>query len=223
MIAATSADVATRERLLQNGARLFAERGFNKVTVREISTAAQANVAAVNYHFGDKMGLYSEIVERALAIIEKTNSQAIAAGEGADPETQLRAFIRVFVERLLTPRPDNQVQQLMMHEMADPTPMMDVIARRAMRPRMNYLCKVIGGLMGRPPADGAVVHCAASVQAQCLMTKMLPSMTRLNIGVAETLSAASLADHIARFSLAGIREFRESNHDQQQTLGADLR
>lgn len=213
MIARAGADVATRERLVTHGLRLFAERGFNKVTVREISTAAKANVAAVNYHFGDKMGLYSEIVERCLTVIEATNQQAIAAGEGGDPATQLRAFIRVFVERLLTPRPDNAIQQLMMHEMTDPTPMMDVIARRVMRPRMNYLCKVIGALMNRPPADRAVVHCAASVQAQCLMTKMLPSMQRLNVGMPETPSAADLADHIARFSLAGIRELGERDHD----------
>lgn len=216
-------DPATRERLITHGARLFAERGFNKVTVREISTAAKANVAAVNYHFGDKMGLYREVVDRCLTVMEQTTSQAIAAGSGADPETQLRAFIRVFVERLLTPRPDMQVQALMMHEMTDPTEMLDVIARRVMRPRLSYLCKVVGALMHRPPADRAVVNSAASVQAQCLMTKMLPSMTRLNIGFVEQPNAAELADHIVRFSLAGIREFSQRDDDQEQRLGADLR
>jgi AcrR family transcriptional regulator len=199
-------DLATRERLITHGAELFAERGFKKVTVREISAAAKANVAAVNYYFGDKMGLYTEIVERCLAKLEETTSKAIAAGQGADPETQLGAFVRVFVERLLEPRPDTHAQQLMMHEMTDPTPMLEVIARRVMRPRLSYLCKVIGALMSRPAADRTVVNCAASVQAQCLMTKMLPSMTRLNVGFVEQPNAAELADHIVRFSLAGIRE-----------------
>ena len=55
-----------------------------------------------------------------------------------------------------------------------------------------------------------VVNSAASVQAQCLMTKMLPSMTRMNIGFVEQPNAAELADHIVRFSLAGIREMRSS-------------
>jgi AcrR family transcriptional regulator len=209
-------DLATRDRLLTQAARLFAERGFNKVTVREISTAARANDAAVNYHYGDKMGLYAEVVERCLTVIEQTNAQAIAAGDGGDPETQLTAFIRVFVERLLTPRPDMQIQQLMMHEMADPTPMLERIARRVMRPRMNYLCKVIGALMDRPPADPTVVKAAASVQSQCLMAKMLPSMSRLNIGLDigpdNAPDAADLAAHITRFSLAGIRELAQREH-----------
>ena len=51
-------DQETRQRLLEAAARLFAARGFTHVTVREICNAANANVAAVNYHFGDKLGLY---------------------------------------------------------------------------------------------------------------------------------------------------------------------
>ena len=50
-------DAATRARLLAAAGRLFADRGFKKVTVREICRAARANVAAINYHFGDKLGL----------------------------------------------------------------------------------------------------------------------------------------------------------------------
>ena len=50
-------DRETRDRLLKASTRLFADRGFKHVTVREICRAARANVAAVNYHFGDKLGL----------------------------------------------------------------------------------------------------------------------------------------------------------------------
>ena len=45
-------DQETRQRLLISAERLFADRGFKKVTVREICRAARANVAAINYHFG---------------------------------------------------------------------------------------------------------------------------------------------------------------------------
>ena len=47
-----SDDQATRKRILDHAAALFAERGFEKVTIREICRGAGANVAAVNYHFG---------------------------------------------------------------------------------------------------------------------------------------------------------------------------
>ena len=54
-------DRETRERVLRSAAQLFADRGFKKVTVREICRAARANVAAVNYHFGDKGGLFFKL------------------------------------------------------------------------------------------------------------------------------------------------------------------
>jgi len=61
-------DVAeTRARLLDAARRLFAERGFEDVTVREICREAGANLALVNYYFGDKLGLYLEVVNQAIA------------------------------------------------------------------------------------------------------------------------------------------------------------
>ncbi len=76
------ADRETRDRLLRAGERLFAERGFKKVTVREICRAAGANVAAINYHFGDKLGLYREVMKTAIDAMRATNDAARKAGEG---------------------------------------------------------------------------------------------------------------------------------------------
>ncbi len=204
----------TKDRVLAEAARLFAERGFNKVTVREICAAAKANVASVNYHFGDKVGLYTEIVERGLGELDDEPRRSFDVA-GGDAEARLGDFVTEMLQQLLAPGQNSHVQQLLMHEMSDPTPMLDVIARRVMRPRLSYLCKVVGALMNRPPADRAVVSAAASVQAQCLMIRMLPSMTRLNAASPEPHNAADLADHITRFSLAGIRELSQRRHDQQ--------
>lgn len=52
---------ATRKRLLEAARHLFSERGFAAVTVRDITRAARTNVAAINYHFGGKLGLYEAV------------------------------------------------------------------------------------------------------------------------------------------------------------------
>jgi AcrR family transcriptional regulator len=89
----------TRQRLIEAAGHLFAEHGFKKVTVREIVAVARANVAAVNYHFGDKLGLYREVVEAAIAAQERTTRESREAGEGLPAEERLRRFIRIFVGR----------------------------------------------------------------------------------------------------------------------------
>ena len=66
VVVTVTRDTETRDRLLKAAERLFADRGFKKVTVRDICRAARANVAAVNYHFGDKLGLYREVLQSAI-------------------------------------------------------------------------------------------------------------------------------------------------------------
>jgi TetR/AcrR family transcriptional regulator, regulator of cefoperazone and chloramphenicol sensitivity len=72
-------DHETRERLLAEAARLFADQGFRKVTVREICRAADANVAAINYHFGDKLGLYRDVLQSAIDVMQATSEAEGAA------------------------------------------------------------------------------------------------------------------------------------------------
>src|SRR5436190_15287396 len=96
-------DRETRERLLRSAAQLFADRGFKRVTVRDICRAAKANVAAVNYHFGDKLGLYREVLQSAADAMRETNDAAREAGLGQPPEEELRRYIGVFLHRVLSP------------------------------------------------------------------------------------------------------------------------
>ena len=201
-------DAKTRERLIDAGARLFAERGFKRVSVREICCEARANVAAVNYHFGDKLGLYREVVQAAVATMRSTGEAARRAGEQGSAEHKLRAYIRVYVEGVAGAAHDAWIHQLMSRELADPTPALDLVVRQVVRPRMAYLGGIVAELMGVPPRDTRVVRSVHSIHAQCLVIPSLLS-SRLYPDFKPTKKAmAALADHIASFSLAGIRAMR---------------
>ncbi len=56
----------TRDKLIEAAGHVFAERGYRAATIREICRRAGANVAAVNYTFGDKMGLYTEVLRHSV-------------------------------------------------------------------------------------------------------------------------------------------------------------
>ncbi|HVV39830.1 MAG TPA: TetR/AcrR family transcriptional regulator [Nitrobacter sp.] len=98
----------TRTAILTAAERLYAERGFADVTLRDIVAAAGVNLAAVNYHFGSKDELIAELfVTRSLATNrERLNElkMAEAAGGGrADIEDVLRALVGPTVRGCLGP------------------------------------------------------------------------------------------------------------------------
>jgi len=88
----------TRTAILRAAERLYAERGFSDVTLRDIVAAAEVNLAAVNYHFGSKDELITELfVTRSIATNRERLNQlkaAEAAGGGRAPvEAVLRALV----------------------------------------------------------------------------------------------------------------------------------
>ena len=187
----THGDGDTRERLIEAASRLFGERGLRQVTVRDICGAAEANVAAVNYHFGDKLGLYREVLERAIAVMQDTVEQTRRATAALPVEDRLRAHIVAYVRRLATGGGDSWVHRLISREMAEPTAALDEIVNRAIRPRIRYV---------------------ASIQAQCTMS--LPHPIRDRVAPRPAWTAAevdALAAHVVAFSLAGIRALAAQN------------
>jgi AcrR family transcriptional regulator len=200
------ASADTRQRLIDAAARLFADKGFQNVTVREICKASNANVAAVNYHFGDKAGLYRAVVTFAMEVMRETNELSQRAGEGLSPEDQIRGFVRVFVSRLTGDGPNTWIHRLMAREMEHPTEALDQVMTHIVRPRLEYLSGVAGQVMNLPADDPRVRRCIASLQMQCLMAargKVPPALEK-SFGAAMR-DVEGAVNHIAEFSLGGMR------------------
>jgi AcrR family transcriptional regulator len=207
----TERDRETRARLLTAATHLFASKGFNKVTVREICREARANVAAVNYHFGDKLGLYREVLGTAIEIMRGTTDAAQQAGEGKPAEEQLRAYVRVFLQRVVGGG-DSWIHQLMMQEMADPTPALDLVADQVIRPRLEYVARVVADLVDQPADSEQVRMSVLSIQSLChsamknaIARRLLPDL------YAGDDQLERLADHITEFSIGGVRALRPEN------------
>jgi AcrR family transcriptional regulator len=200
------ASADTRQRLIDAAARLFADKGFQNVTVREICKASNANVAAVNYHFGDKAGLYRAVVTFAMEVMRETNELSQRAGDGLSPEDQIRSFVRVFVSRLTGDGPNSWIHRLMAREMEHPTEALDQVMTHIVRPRLEYLSNVAGQVMQLPPDDPRVRRCIASLQMQCLMAargKVPPALEK-SFGPAMR-DVEGAVSHIAEFTLGGMR------------------
>ena len=94
---------ATAERLLQAAEALIAERGPDRVSVRDITTAARANVAAVSYHFGSKRNLVRAMITRNAERFGSHRAALFASAGSASLESLVRAMVQATAELAADP------------------------------------------------------------------------------------------------------------------------
>ena len=197
-------DRETRDRLIDVAAVLFAERGFDSVTVRDICARASANGAAVNYHVGGKAGLYDDVLRRAIRIMQDTTEEIRQVGENQPPEARLETAIRIFLIRVATTT-NKWIHQLMLREVNNPTPSFNLILNEVLKPRIAYVRHAVAGIMQCQPDDPRVAMCVMSVQSQLFAIVNSPLASRFESPPLTPDRADALARHIACFSIAGVR------------------
>lgn len=198
----------TAAKLLDAAGELFAAKGFEAVTVRAICSRASVNIASVNYHFGDKEGLYKAVVRSIVSFAEEAARDA----RGGRPEQQLREFISGYLHGLLGDGRPSWKFRIMQREMADPTPALKHIVRTVVAPAEMRLREIIGGIAGRDPFDESVRLCAHSVIGQCLHYKHAePIFRHLWPDLwADPNRLDRLVDHIVEFSTRALKEMKRS-------------
>jgi AcrR family transcriptional regulator len=200
----------TRQQLLEAAGEVFAEAGFRNATVREICRRAGANIAAVNYHFGDKEQLYKELLSYAHGKTLEKYPPLLGLPADAAPEKKLRAFILSLLLRIFDTGPTSWHGRLMAREMVEPSAALDALVEERIRPMSVQLAQIVGEILNRPPTDECVRLCAFSVVSQCTFYKHCnPVMIRLFPKQSEMDPDAigQIADHITKFSLAALKSF----------------
>ena len=97
----TTATDTTRERILDAAEALFAERGFAMTPLRQVTRRANANIAAVNYHFGSKEGLLQAVFERRLLPLNHERMTRLERLRTGPQPIELEALIHAFIEPAL--------------------------------------------------------------------------------------------------------------------------
>lgn len=201
---------ATRAALLRAAGAVFAEHGYREATVRDICERAGANVAAVNYHFGDKEELYVQVLRHAMA--EATARHPFEGGLPSDAPAvdRLRAFVTNFLGRILDGDDYSWFGRLMAREMIEPTRGLDTLLEERIRPMAAQLRGIIGELAGPGIDEDTLWLCGFSIVSQCLFYNHCRSVvSRLRPDFALDASGLErIAGHITRFSLAALEAAR---------------
>lgn len=206
----------TRDRLLKAASQVFAEKGYEKATVREICQAADVNnLASVNYYFRDKEGLYVECVTQAhRARIDAVPLPTWPAG--TSPEDKLRGFVATMVARMIGGDCQPWHEQLMMREVVNPTTAVVELVRAFIRPHFDLLLDIIDEIVPAKTPEKKRHQMAFSIVGQCLHYKVARPIVNLLVGEEEMASYTpeALAEHITAFSLAALRGLSCGNKNQ---------
>jgi AcrR family transcriptional regulator len=196
----------TRQKLVDSAGPIFAEKGYYSATVREICKRAGANVAAVNYHFKDKLGLYEEVLMQCKRATHVDKVRA-ALDQSGSPEDILRDVIRARVQGLRKDAMPNWQLRIFAHELADPSPALSRMIDRVSRPIYDRMLELIARIIGMPARHVKTRLCAHSVMGQILFYVFAgPVLERFSPDMKLTDEMLEqIANHIADFSLAYLR------------------
>lgn len=206
----TDSSAATRAALIKAAGPLFAQQGYEATRTREIADKAKANVSAINYHFGSKMGLYQAVIKDQAEQLISTFPLQTEEIRNQDPETRFRFLVNGLLHRVLSQTAHTQQGRICVREFAEPTEALDFLVKEIVQHQFGITNEVVSAVLGRAADKEEVHRIQVSVVSQCFYYGMAePMLTRLGVKIPKTEEEISvLADHIIRFSLAGIAASR---------------
>jgi len=202
----------TRKNLLDAACEIFAAKGFRDSTISEISARAGANIAAVNYHFGNKETLYIEAWRSAFQESIKAHPPDGGVAVGASPEERFRAHLAATVQRLADK--NNREFWFVQREFANPTGLLEEVMRQEIHPLQKQIRGLVRELLGPSASDQDVQFCETCIVSQCVNPMVVGHQSRPEQtgkgGPPEIKDIAAYIEHVVKFSLAGLDAVRHS-------------
>jgi AcrR family transcriptional regulator len=196
----------TCKNLLAAAVDVFAEKGYRDATIAEISGRAGANIAAVNYHFGDKETLYREAWRYAFSESIKVHPADAGVSDASPPEERLKGQIMALLHRVNDKK--NKEFLIVLKEFANPTGLLDEIMRETLLPLQKRMQDSIRELLGEQASAMQIQFCEISIISQCINPMVLRREDDTNMP-SEIKNLKAYANHVVQFSLAGIYKIRE--------------
>ncbi len=199
----------TRERLLEEALRLFAERGYAGVGIREVATAAQTNIASIAFHFSGKDGLYQAVVTRVAEELARLHQAALdtAAARpdgGTTPAQRAGEVVAALVAALLASNRSRWMSLLLQREFITPTASFAIIYDQAINPTLEALADLVARARGLAPSalDGKALAFSLFIMASAFSRNKntflhFAQAPAYAAGDAATIGRA-LADFVAR-------------------------
>ena len=210
---------STKGRLLRAACKIFSEKGYRDATVAEICEQAEANIASVNYHFGDKAKLYYECFNY---LFELSDQIYPLPEESSDPEKWLRGFVNSRMLNILDEGEAGLLPLLLHHEMGQPTDVHGRLYMELLEPRFSRVAHHTREFLG---------HHVSDAQLQIAVINLSSLHIFINVGrqrvrqTAETdlcsrgmaMDREAMSKQVEHFSIGGLIATRDFLNSENAT------
>lgn len=202
----------TKERLIDSASEIFAEKGFREATVAEICEKAEANIAAVNYHFGDKTKLYKAVWGHLYQATRK-EFPVPETHEVLGAEVWLHLFLRSRLQRTLATGPAGLYPKLIHREMTEITSEHEYIFITYLRPNRLRVRDAIFDFMDQAMSEEQLsvatlnfmgVHISMNIGYQKHMQN--PSLQKK---FPAEIHSEQLLKQVEAFAIGGLKEVKK--------------
>jgi len=204
-------DETTRDKILNAASDVFCKKGFDNTTIRDICKAAGANVAAVNYHFGDKQKLYYKVLSKWMHEFVEERELREAMQAQTDAAGRLRVFIRSDLTNLCAyndPTGTNLSRtRMLLREVASDQPAPEVfechkeLEEELLHPLIREL---IGTHVDKKAFEQACIVATSATTHYFIMSIHDPT---IRLKTEEDLEY--MTDYLTAFVLGGLKAIRE--------------
>ncbi len=204
---AVQPNFSTRERILGVAESLFARHGFAGASLRQVTSAAKVNLAAVNYHFGSKESLIEEVFRRRLDQLSRRRLEALAAAS-AIPDARLEDLLDAFIRPALEQSMDTAGGAAFVRVLARAYAEHDERLRRFLSDNYGHVLREFAAAFAQalPHLDKDELYWRLDIVAGALTYAMADfGMIKRRAATSEATHREHTADHLIRFAAAGLR------------------
>ncbi len=204
----------TRDRLLVQAEHLFSQKGYAAVSVREITAAADSNLSAINYHFGNKLNLYLSVfkerwVPRAQGV-RKFFKNSLSEKNNPDTSDVVRAIATAFLEGALTDDERRCQISLMHRELSHPTEAVNIVVSEVIRPmHLDIQERIRPSLPANVNLEKLTLSIFSIISMILYFGFAQPVVSRVMEQEFDPQFKSRVIDHIVSFTMGGIMGIKE--------------
>jgi AcrR family transcriptional regulator len=205
----------THARILDAAQKLFADKGFDAASVRDITTEAACNVASVNYHFGGKDKLYLATFRSMLSVMRDRRLELMGELMERQPTPSLEEFVETFavimIEPLVGDSRGRMFLNLVSREMIEPRLPDGVLVEEFFQPMMQRATAALERV--GPPLKPTSARLVVMSMVGQLLHSLKAHHLLSDLGRSDVIPMAhsDQISHFVRFSVGGIRACSESD------------